>query len=109
MSRSPVGLIVFPALARVVGMSSHEIDAALSGDIEKLDEETGCVVAWATAISEAGGEMPLEWPRVARDMSMRERERVLMLTRLGLVFYAISNIPIPESLLGADPRDESTT
>ncbi len=92
-----------------MGLNSEEIDAALSGDIEKLDEETACVVAWATAISDAGGEMPLEWPQEARSMTMRERERVLMLTRLALVFYAISNVPVPTGLLGADPKDESTT
>jgi hypothetical protein len=48
--------------------------------------------------------MPLEWPEEARHMTMRERERVLMLTRLILVLNAIMLLPVPENLLGVDPE-----
>lgn len=105
LSRSPLALLVFPALARVIGLDSGEIDAALAGDFEKLDQVTARVAAWASAVAEAGGEMPIEWPDAARELTMRERERVLLLTRLEMVIYTLSLVPVPKFLLGADPKD----
>jgi hypothetical protein len=40
-------------------------------------------------------------------MTMRERERVLMLTRLVMVLNAITLFPLPKALLGADPGEPS--
>lgn len=104
MSRSPLALVTFPAVAPVAGLNGQEIDAALEGDTKRLDQETARVVAWASAVAGAKGEMPLEWPEEARHMTMRERERVLMLTRLILVLNAITLLPVPDHLLGVDPE-----
>lgn len=109
LARSPAALLVFPALARVVGLSSAEIDAALSGKISELDATSAAVVAWASTVAEAGGEMPIDWPPEARRMTMRERERVLLLTRLELLVYALFLVGLPEGMLGADPHDRATT
>jgi len=105
LSRSPLALVTYPAVAKVVGLSSEEIDAALEGDTSKLDEETARVVAWAGAVAASRGEMPLEWPTEARDMTMRERERVLMVTRLVLVLNAFALLPVPKAFLGVDPQE----
>jgi hypothetical protein len=108
LSRSPLALIAFPAVARLAGLRGAEIDAALEGDIERLGHDVAGVVAWAGAVARAQGEMPLEWPDEARRMTMHERERVLLLTRLFLVLNSVAMLPVPEHLLGVDPAELSS-
>jgi hypothetical protein len=76
-----------------VGLGQRDLDAAAEGEIDALPHDLGRVVAWTTAVVEAKGEMPLEWPAAARDMTMLEREQVLALARLVLVLKSI--VPPP--------------
>ena len=99
--RCPVCLLAFPALARVAGLTGPEIDAALDGRTDRLRPTVAQTVAWAGAVARAGGEMPLDWPPEARAMTMRQREQVLLLTRLELVVHAMGLLVVPEPLLGA--------
>lgn len=108
LSRSPVALILFPAAAHLAGLSGVEIDAALDGDTERLGHDVARVVAWADAVARAGGEMPLEWPDEARQLSMDDRERILLLTRLFLVVNSVAMLPVPERFLGVDPAELSS-
>lgn len=108
LSRSPLALIAFPAAAHAAGLSSAELDAALEGDTAQLGHDVSRVVAWAGAVARAGGEMPLEWPEEARHLTMDDRERILLLTRLFLVVNSLAMLPVPERLLGVDPSELSS-
>jgi len=99
--RCPVCLMTFPAVARVVGLSGPEIDAALEGRTDRLRPDVARTVAWAAAVAAARGEMPLDWPEEARDMSMPERERIMVLTRLELLVHSVGLVVVPEPLLGS--------
>jgi alkylhydroperoxidase family enzyme len=108
LSRSPLALIAFPAAAHMAGLAAGEIDAALEGDTARLGHDVARVVAWADAVARAGGEMPLEWPEEARRMSMDDRERILLLTRLFIVMNSVAMLPVPERFLGVDPAELSS-
>jgi hypothetical protein len=105
LARSPAALLVLPPLARVAGLSGREIDAAIAGELDDLDETSARVVAWASSVAGAGGEMPIDWPPAARRMTMRERERVLLLTRLELVVHTLLLVGTPEGLRGAAAQE----
>ena len=103
--RCPVCLVAFPGIGRVAGLSGRQIDAALEGEMGELPPMMAQVVSWAEAVVRADGEMPLDWPHQARAMTMHERERVLMLTRLEILVHAIGLAVVPTSLLGTAPRE----
>ena len=106
--RCPLCLVAFPALARVAGLTGPELDAAVEGHLEALRPELAQVVAWGAAVALARGEMPLEWPPEARRLTMRQREQVLLITRLELLIHSAGLLVVPEPLLGVDATTGGT-
>jgi hypothetical protein len=95
----PVCVKLFPGLGPRAGLSSGQVEDALTGNLAMLPAEAAGAVAWTEAVLVAGGTAPIEVPEPALVLRASQRDHLLATTRLEIVIHSIGLMFLPHKMI----------
>jgi alkylhydroperoxidase family enzyme len=94
----PVCRALFPAIGRKAGLTEAFMRAALDGEPAGLTPEAAAALAWVDEVVRSGGA-PGAPVAPATELTVVQRDHLVVMTRLDIIIHSIGLMFLPHSLV----------